>query len=324
MGLKGWVQLEGHAKVTGQWVQLLNQPFKGLKHRLSAVERPQLAEDGPRLTATVEHVQKPGLLGLIKRQRFQRQAVVLNQCRSHRGALFLWAGPQDQVHQIGVPEEQSGLVTGAKAEGFDRPQQQRQQFHLCCDVSDPEEFHSALEIFFDAEPAFIGDAALEHRSGGPQSQRTGSRCQPGAGGSGDRGGHFWPQAQGLIGDQSDHVTAGDRPSGLERVETFNPRGRDFVIPPLAVDSSQLFAEKTIVFNLPGIEIPGTSCRLQRHPRGFRLESGSHGRDLGRPEIRPTQWFDLRQFLQHLAMQCRVGGHHPAGRDVEGFASVSSD
>ena len=120
---------------------------------------------------------------------------------------------------------------------------------------DAEQFNPGLQIFFNAESAFIGDAALEHRSGGPQSQRTGSRCQPSAGGSGDRGGHFRTQAQGLIRDQSHHITAGDRPSGLERVETFHPRGRDFVIPPLAVDSCQLFAEKTIVFNLPGIEIP---------------------------------------------------------------------
>ena len=91
-----------------------------------------------------------------------------------------------------------------------------------------------------------------------------------------------PPVPGLIRDQSDHITAGDRPSGLERVETFHPRER-LRHTPLAVDGCQLFAEETIVFNLPGIEI-GTSYRLRRI-RGFRLDQDP-GRDLGRPEIRP--------------------------------------
>ena len=129
------------------------------------------------------------------------------------------------------------------------------------------QFHAALQVFDDAQTLVFRPLGLEGGTAVVQAQRALHRCQAGASGPGNAGGHLGAQAQGLIGHHLHHLVRLDGATGLKGVDPLQAWRRHLFVAPAPVDGGQLLGNPAVDPHVAGQEVAGSTGGLKGHPIG---------------------------------------------------------
>ena len=135
---------------------MIDQALQSIQHGLIGVVTLKLGQDVLRCSTAVKpRTQGVEFLG-VGYQIAQPQAVVLAEAPSDPIAKRAVKRFQQQVQQIGVTDQQLGLMTRLELQGAHRRHQQTEQFQFCFNAKSAKEFNAAMEDFLDALATFIG------------------------------------------------------------------------------------------------------------------------------------------------------------------------